>query len=101
MGYGFVCFKTQDGAYKAKIDGQNILFNGCKLFISQFETKTIRQAHLAEKMDRIQFLQYQKQQNSQSQYKGLFSLLQLIQTQPFELLMNYLLPLTAMYQQYQ
>lgn len=34
LGYGFVCFKTQDGAYKAKIDGHNLLFNGCKLFIS-------------------------------------------------------------------
>ena len=53
LGFGFVCYKTQEAAYKARSDGQNVLFKGAKLFISQFESKQVRQAHLAEKMDKI------------------------------------------------
>ncbi len=55
LGFGFVCYKSPDSAFKAKTEGANLLFKGGKLFISSFEPKEVRTAHLQEKVDRVQF----------------------------------------------
>lgn len=41
-GYGFVSFKTPEGAQKAKVEASNFLFKGRPLSICQFETKVVR-----------------------------------------------------------
>jgi hypothetical protein len=52
-GYGFVSFKTAEGAQKAKVEASNFMFKGKALSICQFETKVVRQAHNAEKFDQL------------------------------------------------
>lgn len=52
LGFGFVSFTTTEGAAKARLESKNIPFQGKILYVAQFETREVREAHLAETQDK-------------------------------------------------
>lgn len=60
VGFGFVSFKTLEGAQTAKYQAQNLLFEGRKLLINQFETKEQRIANFNERVDVLEFQRHLK-----------------------------------------
>jgi len=55
LGFGFVSYKTQEAASKAKVEGVNNLFRGKHLSIKWFVPKLIRDAHKEEEIDMKNF----------------------------------------------
>jgi RNA recognition motif-containing protein len=60
VGFGFVSFKSLEGAQTAKYQAQNVLFHGRKLYINQFETKEQRIASFNERVDILEFQRHLK-----------------------------------------
>ena len=51
LGFGFVCYKSIEDAQRARVEASKRPFRGCSLFISQFETREQRKAHMLERID--------------------------------------------------
>lgn len=62
LGFGFVCFKTVDEAARARAEASKTPFRGSQLYISQFETKEQRRAHMLERIDQLEFARYKKRE---------------------------------------
>lgn len=60
MGYGFVSFVTVEAAQRTKNECSKILFKGHKLYVNFFQVKSVRESHISEKIDRIQYQNYKK-----------------------------------------
>ncbi|CDW91187.1 cytochrome b5-like heme steroid binding domain containing protein [Stylonychia lemnae] len=60
LGFGFVSYTNAESAARAKLETKTMLFKGKILFVSQFETKAVRQSHLEETRDKAQFDKYKK-----------------------------------------
>ena len=62
LGFGFVCFKTVEDAQRARVEASKRPFRGCSLYISQFETREQRKAHMLERIDQLEFARYKKRE---------------------------------------
>jgi len=62
LGFGFVCYKTIEDAQRARMEASKRPFRGQSLFISQFETREQRRAHMLERIDQIEFARYKKRE---------------------------------------
>ena len=62
LGFGFVCFKSVEDAQRARVEASKRPFRGCSLYISQFETREQRKAHMLERIDQIEFQRYKKRE---------------------------------------
>ena len=51
LGFGFVCYKSVEDAQRARVEASKRPFRGCTLYISQFETREQRRAHMLERID--------------------------------------------------
>ena len=60
LGFGFVCYKSVEDAQRARVEASKRPFRGCTLYISQFETREQRRAHMLERIDQIEFQRYKK-----------------------------------------
>ena len=58
LGFGFVCFATAEATAKAKLESKALPFRDRILYVNQFESKSVRQAHLAETRDKKQLELY-------------------------------------------
>lgn len=52
LGFGFVSYTSAESAARAKLETKSQPFRGVILFVCQFETKAVREAHLAETRDK-------------------------------------------------
>jgi polyadenylate-binding protein len=52
LGFGFVSYTQTESAARAKLETKNVPFKGVLLYVNQFETKAIREAHKAEVRDK-------------------------------------------------
>ena len=62
LGFGFVCYKSVEDAQRARVEASKRPFRGCTLYISQFETREQRRAHMLERIDQIEFQRYKKRE---------------------------------------
>lgn len=62
LGFGFCCYKSVEDAQRARVEAPKQPFKGCTLFISQFETREQRRAHMLERIDQIEFARYKKRE---------------------------------------
>ena len=62
LGFGFVCYKSIEDAQRARVEASKRPFRGCSLYISQFETREQRKAHMLERIDQIEFARYKKRE---------------------------------------
>jgi hypothetical protein len=58
LGFGFVSYTTTEGAAKAKLESKSMTFKGVILYVAQFETREVREAHIAETRDKKQLEKY-------------------------------------------
>ena len=62
LGFGFVCYKSVEDAQRARVEASKRPFRGISLYISQFETREQRKAHMLERIDQIEFARYKKRE---------------------------------------
>ena len=62
LGFGFVCYKSVEDAQRARVEASKRPFRGNSLYISQFETREQRKAHMLERIDQIEFARYKKRE---------------------------------------
>eukprot|EP00347_Sterkiella_histriomuscorum_P011819 403370981 len=60
LGFGFVSYTSAESAAKAKLEAKTQLFKDRLLIVCQYESKAVREAHLAEARDKRQFERYRK-----------------------------------------
>ena len=71
LGFGFVCFKSIEEAQRARVEAPKRPFRGCSLYISQFETREQRKAHMLERIDQIEFARYKKREEAKKDMEKL------------------------------
>ena len=81
LGFGFVCFKTVDEAARARAEASKTSFKGSQLFISQFETKEQRKAHILERIDQMEFMKYKKREEVRKETEKLENLAEELRTE--------------------
>lgn len=70
QGFGFVSYKTLEGAQKCRFESAKHLFRSShRLLVSQFEQKALRGSRLSEKVDNMAFRRY-KHMEQNTKAKG-------------------------------
>lgn len=81
LGFGFVCFKSVEGAQRARVEASKRQFKGNYLFVSQFEAREVRKAHMLEKLDQLEFARYKKKEQIREDSDKLEQLSQQLKTE--------------------
>ena len=90
LGFGFVCYKSIEDAQRARVEASKRPFRGCSLFISQFETKETRKAHMLERIDQIEFARYKKREGVKKDMEKLQKLSDDLRSEQGQLLLTLL-----------
>jgi len=67
-----VSFTTIEAAAKARLESKSVPFKGVLLYVAQFETKAVREAHIAEARDKRELENYKKRamENNKAEFDG-------------------------------
>ena len=87
LGFGFACFKTVEDAQKARVEAPKKPFKGKLLFISQFESREQRKAHILERIDQLEFARYKKREQLKEDSERLEKLSAQLRTEQGQLLL--------------
>ena len=90
LGFGFVCYKSVEDAQRARVEASKRPFRGSQLYISQFETREQRKAHMLERIDQIEFARYKKREEARKDMEKLNKLSEDLRSEQGQLLLTLL-----------